>query len=129
MSLLRSALAGPEAERLKASGPVEQLYRASVMLVRTLEKTFLPGHPPDRTVDSGRNAAWRSRCSDAVAYLARAGVPTVPDSASVEDAYVTLRAQWNADIATLAPALGYELSAVDTAGVRRSTAVPAVGAA
>ena len=127
VSLLRSALAGPEAQRLKASGPVEQLYRASLMLVRTLGTAFLPGAQPDPIVESGRNAAWRRRCSHAIAYLADTGLPTTPDSAAVGAAYVTLRAQWDGDLAKLAPALGYEFSAVDTAGVGCSNTAPAVG--
>ncbi len=127
VSLLRSALAGPEAQRLKTSGPVEQLYRTSLMLVRTLEKTFLPGGPPVPTVESGRHAAWRRRCSDAIAYLEDAGLPTARDRASAEAAYVTLRAQWDADLVKLSPALGYELSAVDTAGVGDSNAAPPMG--
>ena len=116
-----------EAQRLKASGSVEQLYRASLMLVRTLGTAFLPGAQPDPIVESGRNAAWRRRCSHAIAYLADTGLPTTPDSAAVGAAYVTLRAQWDGDLAKLAPALGYEFSAVDTAGVGCCNTAPAVG--
>jgi hypothetical protein len=127
VSLLRSALTGPDAHRLEASGPVEQLYRASLMLVRTLEQTFLPGAPPEPNFESVQNAVWRRRCSDAIAYLADAGLPTTQDRASAEAAYVELRARWDGDLARLAPALGYEWTAIDTAAVGRSNAAPPVG--
>lgn len=116
VSLIRSILDGPEAQRLAASGPVEQLHRATLMLVRTLETTFLPGAPPKPTADPARSHAWRRRCARAIVDLAGAGLPTVADSASGEAAYVNLRAQWDGDVSKLVPALGYELSAIDTAG-------------
>ena len=116
VSLLRTVLDGPEARRLKASGPVGQLYRASLMLVCTLEKTFLPGDPRDPAIEPDRSAMWRSRCADAVAHLGGAGLPVTNDRASAGEAYVTVRAEWDQHIARLAPALGYEMAEIDTAG-------------
>jgi hypothetical protein len=115
MSLLRTALEGPEAKRLKASGSVEQLYRASLMLVRTLDNTFLRGSSSDTAVEAGRAAEWRGRYARATAYLAEAGLPTIADRSSGEAAYVTLRAQWDGDIAQLAPAMGYDMASIDPA--------------
>lgn len=112
--LLRSGLDGPEANRLKGSGPVEQLQRTSVMLVRTLERTFVQGASPGE--DAARMDGWRRRWSRAMAFLEEAGLPTAADRRSGEAAYVKLRAQWDEDIRKLAPALGYPLGAVDPAG-------------
>lgn len=124
IALLRSALDGPEARRLGASGAAEQLCRASLMLVRTLETTFLPGSAPDPSRDPERAAAWRSRWSRAVDDLAVAGLPVRGDRASGEAAYLDQRAQWDGSVARLAGALGYDLSEIDTVGgtVSRLTA-------
>lgn len=116
VSLLRTVLDGPEARRLKASGPVGQLYRASLMLVCTLEKTFLPGDPRDPAIEPDRSAMWRSSCADAIAHLGGAGLPVTNDRASAGEAYVTVRAEWDQHIARLAPALGYEMAEIDPAG-------------
>jgi hypothetical protein len=126
VSLLRTALDGPEAKRLQASGPVEQLDRASLMLVRTLERTFVPRSSTQSTEEAGGTAAWRSRYSRALAYLADAGLPTMADRSAGQAAYVRLRARWDADVARLAPALGYALTEIDTEGARsRSSPNPA----
>ena len=127
VSLLRSTLVGPEAQRLAASGPVEQLYRATLMLVRTLETNFLPDDPPAPSVDSDRDSAWRSRCSRAIAHLAGAGLPVTADRTAGEAAYVKLRVQWDRDVSRLIPALGYKLSEIDTAGADFAAPRPGTG--
>ena len=122
VALLRATLDGPEAERLKRSGAVEQLHRTSLMLVRTLERTFLSGEGGTAAVDPDRQAAWRNRCSQAIAQLAEAGLPTAPDRSVAEAAYLGQRAEWDGDVSRLAPALGYALSEIDVAGATPSEA-------
>jgi len=116
VSLLRSVLDGPEARRLIASGAVEQLYRSALMLVRTLETTFLPGAASEAPHDEARASAWRLRLTRAVGNLAATGLPVSSDRSASEASYLEVRAHWDSDISRLAPALGYDIREIDTAG-------------
>lgn len=122
VSLLRATLDGPEAEHLKRSGAVEQLHRTSLMLVRTLERTFLSGDASTAAVEPDRQADWRDRCSRAMTEIAEAGLPAAPDRSAAEAVYLGQRAEWDADVSRLAPALGYALSEIDVAVAARTQA-------
>jgi hypothetical protein len=68
VTLIRSGLEDGHFGWLKQSAAVEQLWRASPMLLTTLEATFLPGGAPDRghVPHSEARDRWRYRYSSAL---------------------------------------------------------------
>jgi hypothetical protein len=102
---------------LKESAAVEQLRRASELLVQTLEQSFLGG-TPDPAVGTGQPGSdrLRTRYDTALARLRRAGIETTADEPAGCERYVALRSRWEADIARLAPAMAYSLEEIDAAG-------------
>ncbi|MCR0984930.1 two pore domain potassium channel family protein [Roseomonas populi] len=117
VTLIRTALDDQRHGWLKDSAAVEQLWRASLILVSTLEEALhrgdareqprLPGETPDR---------WRRRYRSALQRLRRAGIEVTADENAGEEAYISLRSCWDPLIAGLAPAMAYHMDQIDPAG-------------
>jgi hypothetical protein len=125
-SLIRSALDDQRHGVLMSSGSVRQLERSALLLVQTLEKTFLTDRPPGPTSpDAATRAAWQRRFDNALFKLRRAGISVAGNRDAAFDQYVELRSRWNPAVMSLAPAMGYEKDEVDpqgsTAGGRRAS--------
>ena len=91
--LIRSGIADGRAAWLPESAAVDAIWRVAMLLVVTLETTFLFGDlpvPPD--TDQTEREAWRTRYAAAVERLSRAGVEPTPKGSGPE-AYVALRAR------------------------------------
>lgn len=116
VSLLRSVLDSAETRRLKASGAVEQLSRASLMLLRTLDRTFLRDGPNGADPTPNPETAWRSRAARAIAFLASAGLPTTADRTAAETDYLEQRREWDDAVTRLGRAMGYDIATIDPAG-------------
>jgi hypothetical protein len=121
VSLIRSALDGNRYGWLERSAAVDQLRRACVALLRTLEDTFVPDRakserrpPHPALVD-----AWRGRYRRARERLRACGIAVRPDEPAGEERYLALRTDWDHDVRTLAPWLAYSMDEVDTAVSRR----------
>lgn len=118
VTLIRSALDDQRHGWLKESAAVEQLWRASLVLVTTLEETF----PIDGACEQARPSAgeasdrWRRRYRSGVQRLRRAGIETTTDEEVGAEAYVSLRSRWDPLIARLAPAMAYRMDQIDPAG-------------
>ena len=95
-----------------------QLWQVSMLLVTTLENTFLPGGAPDRQdlPDMQTQDRWRRRYVAALHRLRQAGIRTVADEQAGAETYVSLRAGWDAHIATLAPSMAYGMDEIDPVG-------------
>lgn len=124
VTLIKSALDDEEYDWLKESAAVAQLWRSSMLLLQTLRDIFLSGDatgqqasPDAQTVDG-----WRRRYSAALRRLKQAGVKTRGDEQAGADLYVSLRAEWDQQVKTLAAALAYRLDEIDTAGSRPQSA-------
>jgi hypothetical protein len=115
VTLIRSALDDGSYGWLKRSAAVEQIWRASFLLVKALETTFVPGGSAGER-ERPRNATvrlWRERYFAALPLLHQAGIETVADEHRGADLYVSLREQWDLHIQRMAPYLAYEMADVD----------------
>jgi hypothetical protein len=116
-SLMRSSLDGERYRWLDESAALEQLWRASTSLLRTLVRIFLPKRakaertPPDPALLE----AWRARYRRAQQRLRSAGIGLRPDEHTGAAEYLALRADWDHDVRTLAPWMAYSMDEVDLA--------------
>jgi hypothetical protein len=109
VSLIRSGIADRQAAWLKESAAVDAIWRVAMLLVVTLETTFLPGDlPAPADANHTECEVWRTRYAAAIGRLLEAGVEPAP-SGSGSEAYLALRAQWQPHIARLAPAMAYQI--------------------
>jgi hypothetical protein len=117
-TLIRSALDDEYHTWLKQTAAVEQLERAALLLVTTLEETFLPGGAPDANEppDGPTLDRWRRRYSTALIRLRRAGIRTIADERAGAESYVLRRARWDRYITALAPSMAYDIREIDPAG-------------
>jgi hypothetical protein len=117
VSLIKSALADDKAGWVKKSAAVQQLWSGSLMLVSTLDETFLD-QPPEARGHANMAEPWRARYFAALQRLRQAGLPLVADEATGAELYVTLRGRWDPLIAALAPAMAYSMDEIDPARSR-----------
>jgi hypothetical protein len=117
VSLIRSALDDERHRWLKEAGGVAQLWEASMMLVTTLEETFLAKGAPKREArpDSQTRDSWRARYHAAVVQLRRAGIDVAADGEAGADTYIACRVQWDHHITNLAPSMAYTMEDIDVA--------------
>jgi hypothetical protein len=116
-SLIQSALDRERHGVLKASGSIRQLERSALLLVQTLERTFLSKEPPgSQAPDEATRTTWRRRLDSAMFKLRRAGISVNADTNAAFEEYVRLRSRWNPAVKSLAPAMGYEEAQVDPEG-------------
>ena len=108
-SRIRSGSVDGQAAWLKESAAVDAIWRVAMLLVVTLETTFLPGDlPAPADANCTERAAWRTRYAAASGLLSEAGVEPTPGGPGPET-YVALRARWQPHIARLAPAMAYHI--------------------
>jgi hypothetical protein len=117
VSLIRSALDDEKDGWLKDAGAVAQLWDASMLLVTTLEDTFLPRGAPDRKAqpDQPTRDRWRARYDAALLRLQQAGIQITADRQAGAEAYIACRVQWDHHIKNLAPAMAYRMEEIDVA--------------
>jgi hypothetical protein len=114
-ALIRTALDPRELGWLQESAALVELERVSTMLLRTLTESFPVHEAPSANGPQSRER-WRLRYDRALRRLREAGMPTRADPEAGAREYVELRAAWEPGIEALAPALGYRVEDVDTAG-------------
>jgi hypothetical protein len=118
VTLIRTALDDQRHGWLKESAAVEQLWRASLILVTTLEETFPLGGACEQPRLSGEEVSdrWRRRYRSGVQRLRQAGIEVTADEQVGAEAYVSMRSHWDPLIARLAPAMAYRMDQIDPAG-------------
>jgi hypothetical protein len=118
VTLIRSALDDQRHGWLKESAAVELLWRASLVLVTTLEDTFPVGSTREQPRSLGEEAPnrWRRRYQSGVQRLRRAGIEVTADEQVGAEVYVSLRSRWDPLIARLAPTMAYRMDEIDPAG-------------
>jgi hypothetical protein len=117
VTLIRTALADRYAA-VRQSAAVEQVERAAMKLLESLDRNFLDVTMPDPPAepDPETRHRWVRRYAAAVRRLREAGVETADEAAGAER-YVALRARWDRYIRALAPAMAYRPREIDPAGV------------
>ncbi len=120
LTLLKAALCEQEYGWLKESASVSQLWEAALLLVTSLDATFLSRsneqarEQPDRATQE----RWRRRYLCALERLNRAGIRITDAKERGAAAYISMRADWDPYIVRLAPFMGYSMSEIDPAGSR-----------
>jgi hypothetical protein len=118
VSLIKSALSDEKYAWLKESLSTTQLWRASMMMLKTSANTFLSGEMPDeqKHPDEQTLESWRRRYFAALKRLRQANIETIADEQAGFEIYVSLRSKWEDYITSLAPQMAYGMDEVDTAG-------------
>lgn len=114
-ALIRTALDPRELGWLQKSAGLAEMERSSALLLRTLEQNF-PVHQGPATDSTQARERGRLRYQRALLRLREADIPTRQDVEAGAREYVELRAKWEPGIEAVAPALGYRMEEVDTAG-------------
>ena len=114
-ALIRTALDPRELGWLQESAALAELEGSSALLLRTLTQNF-PVHDEPSADSPQSRERWRLRYGQALQRLRDAGIPTREDADAGGREYVELRAKWEPGIEAIAPALGYRMEEVDTAG-------------
>jgi hypothetical protein len=117
VSLIKSALDDEKYGWLKETAAVARLWEASMMLVTTLENTFLPHGAPHHEAqpDQHTRDRWRARCRAALVRLQQAGLQITADAQAGAEAYISCRKQWDHHITNLAPSMAYSMEEIDGA--------------
>jgi len=114
-TLIRTALDPRELGWLQESAALAELEHSSTLLLRTLNQSFPTHHGPSADSPQSRERG-RRRYEQALLRLRQAGIPTREDPEAGAREYVESRASWEPGIEMIAPALGYRMEEVDTAG-------------
>lgn len=124
VSLIKSALDDEEYSTVKESAVMAQLWRGAKLQVTSLEKTFLPGGPPDgkKEPDAQTFDRWTRRFNAALERFKEAGIKTLADEQEGLKRYVALRSLWEHHITALAPVMAYRMEDIDPAGFNPESA-------
>lgn len=127
VTLIRSLLPQEQYRRIKEASEVSDIWDASLMLVTTLEETFVPqtGAQDPRRPDPVEEQQWRQRFYAAQHRLEEAGIRTRQDVDAVEE-YVSLRSHWHWDIVNLSSRMGYRMNEIDPACSKAPQPAPAL---
>lgn len=112
ITLIRTALDNEEYAWLKESAAAQQLWRGTIMELKTITANFIPGADIEVPPDEQTRSRWRRRYAAGVERLQRAGIKT--DESGTE-AYISLRTEWDRYITELAPKFAYHLEEIDPA--------------
>ncbi len=112
VAIMRSTL-GDQYRTVKQLRALDQIWAGSLLLLTSLEKTFLSERPmkPEEP-GPAELALWQQRLDHATALLQAADLQTLP-RADAWTRYMELRTQWNGHIQTLAPSMLYSMQQID----------------
>jgi hypothetical protein len=114
VSIMRSTL-GDQYNAVKQLRALDQIWHGSLILLTSLEKTFLPESPlSPHKPDLAEVGRWEERLHHATALLEAAGLCT-SERSDARAKYVDLRTQWNGHIQRLAPSMLYSMQEIDAA--------------
>lgn len=114
VTIIRSALSDEYAS-VKRLGALDQIRDGSLLLLTSLEETFLStGAPASQQPGSGDVLRWEQRLDRAIAQLQAAGLRTSERSEAFSK-YQQLRIQWDSHVQRLAPSMLYSMQQIDAA--------------
>lgn len=114
VTIMRAAL-GHQYAAVKNLGALDQIWHGSLLLLTSLEETFLSEKAAGtQEPDSEEAALWGRRLDRAIAQLEAAGLRT-SERPNALAKYVELRSQWNGHIQRLAPSMLYSMQQIDAA--------------
>ena len=115
LSLIKSALDENEYSWLKESAAVDQLWRGTILELKTLARAFIPNEQIEVPPDPQTRERWQRRYATAIERLQRVGIKTT--ESGIEE-YISLRTKWDRFITLLAPKFAFSLDEIDTALAR-----------
>ncbi|KAA6460387.1 two pore domain potassium channel family protein [Acidobacteria bacterium AB60] len=114
VTIIRSALSD-DYDSVKKLRALDQIWDGSLLLLTSLEDTFLPqGQPPSQQPGSAQVTLWAQRLDRAIAQLQSAGLRT-SERPDANGKYLELRSRWDAHIQRLAPSMLYSIKQIDAA--------------
>lgn len=114
VTIIRSALSDDYAS-VKRLGALDQIWEGSLLLLTSLENTFLStGSPNSKQSGSGEGMLWAQRFDRAMAQLRAAGLRTSDRTEAIRK-YQQLRSQWDSHVQRLAPSMLYSMQQIDAA--------------
>ena len=113
VSLIRSALPN-DAEWLKQSGAVTQMWCSALLLLSTLSGIFLQKDPP-RDANDADQQLWRARSDSARQRLEHAGICVTDDLLASADSYLESRRRWDRLVHLVGNSMAYEAAEIDPA--------------
>jgi hypothetical protein len=113
VSLIRSALP-KDADWLKQSGAVTQVWAAALLLLSTLNNVFLQEKASAEASDADHQV-WRIRFENARQRLQEAGIDVTTDLQDSPESYLEQRRRWDHLIFLLGSSMGYQPSEIDPA--------------
>ncbi len=114
VTIMRAAL-GHQYAAVKKLGALDQIWQGSLLLLTSLEETFLPeGAAGPQEPDSAQAALWERRLDHAMVLLRAAGLDTLERSDACTR-YRELRTQWHGHLQRLAPSMLYSMQDIDPA--------------
>ncbi len=117
VAIMRSAL-GDDYRAVKELRALDQIWNGSLMLLTSLEQTFLSESlPRPQRPDLTEVELWEKRLDHATDVLQAAGLCTAERS-EARTRYVELRTQWIGHIQRLAPSMLYSMQEIDAAMYR-----------
>lgn len=112
-TLLTTALDEKRYGWLRKAVAVITLREAAILLINTLQQTFLPKRPAESEAPGEEELTrWRLRYFAALRRLQDAGIETRTDEHSGAREYTEMRRKWNPCIGALAPAMGFAIDQV-----------------
>jgi hypothetical protein len=120
VALMKTALDDQRHALLKDSPAMGEMRTATMALITSVERTFVPGgeEAADRPPDAQAVERWRRRYFDARRRLRRAGIQTTADESAGAEAYVAARSDWDRYVVTFAEFGALDMDVVDIAGSR-----------
>ena len=113
VSLIRSTLP-KDAEWLKQSGAVTQIWSSALLLLVTLNEVFLQKNLSREPVGEDQKF-WRARFDNARQRLEGAGIAVTDDVRHSVDSYVEYRTRWDSLVHLVGSSMAYEATDVDPA--------------
>ena len=114
VTIIRSVLSD-QYSAVKQLGALDQIWEGALLLLTSLEDTFLPGGAPfSQQPGSEQVTLWEQRLDRAIALLQAAGLAT-SERCDARSKYLELRGQWDGYIQRLAPSMLYSMQEIDTA--------------
>jgi hypothetical protein len=109
-TLIKSALNPEKYRSLVHSTALAELWGGSLQLLSEVSRTFVPKGRPNITEQ--QEQAWRKRYYRAVEKFRAEGIVTVSDLEEGANLYISLRQQWQPNLAALANYMIYKWSEV-----------------
>ncbi|MDE5463445.1 two pore domain potassium channel family protein [Bradyrhizobium sp. CSS354] len=113
VSLIKSALP-KDADWLKQSGAVTQLWSSALLLLSTLNNVFLH-EKASAEADEGDRQVWRVRFDNARRRLRQAGISVTDDLPHSCESYMEHRRRWDSLVCVLGNSMAYQPSDIDPA--------------